>query len=115
MDVQTEHRDGVAVVVVTGDVDAGSADELRSALNGLLAAGEHRLVVDLSAVPFMDSAGLATLVQIFKRVRIVEGDVRLAALQPAVLRVFELVRLTRVFDVHDSAESAVASYAPTGA
>ncbi len=110
MELAVERRDGLAVVRIQGDVDAGSVDVLRHAIDELLTAGEHRFVVDLSDVPFMDSAGLATLVQLFKRVRIGEGDVRLAGLQPDVLRIFQLVRLTRVFDVYDTAAAAVASY-----
>ena len=110
MELAVERPDNLAVLRVQGDVDAGSVDELRRTIDELLAAGEHRFVVDLSAVPFMDSAGLATLVQLFKRVRIGEGDVRLAGLQPDVLRVFQLVRLTRVFDVYDTPDAAVASY-----
>ncbi|MDP9393622.1 MAG: STAS domain-containing protein [Actinomycetota bacterium] len=110
MDVTVEQRDHLSVLTVSGDVDAGNVDHLRRRIDGLLADGEHRFVVDLSGVPFMDSAGLATLVQLFKRVRIGEGDVRLAALQPDVLRVFQLVRLTRVFDIYDTADAAIASY-----
>ena len=72
--------------------------------------GRQRFVIDLAGVPFMDSSGLATLVQTFKRVRIGEGDVRIAALQDEVLRVFQLVRLDRVFDLYPDAEVAVASF-----
>ncbi len=110
MKLAVERQDKLALVKIEGDVDAGSVDVLRRAIDDLLAAGEHRFVVDLSDVPFMDSAGLATLVQLFKRVRIGEGDVRLAGLQPDVLRIFQLVRLTRVFDLYDTADAAVASY-----
>ncbi len=106
----TEQRGGVALLRVEGDVDAGTVDTFREGIDALLARGEHKFVVDLSGVPFMDSAGLATLVQLFKRVRIGEGDVRLAGLQPDVLRVFQLVRLTRVFDVYETADDAVASF-----
>ncbi len=105
-----ERTGRLAVLRIKGDVDAGTVDSFRRTIDELLAAGEHRFVIDLTDVPFMDSAGLATLVQLFKRVRIGEGDVRLAGLQPDVRRVFELVRLTRVFDVYDDAASAVASY-----
>jgi len=105
-----EHRD-VAVVTLSGDVDAASAGALRDAFDALVARGQHRFVIDLAGVPFMDSSGLASLVQLFKRVRIGEGDVRVCALQPAVLRIFELVRLTRVFSLFDTAGEAVASYA----
>ena len=110
VELSVERPNDLAVLRVAGDVDAGTVDALRRTIDELLASGEHRFVVDLTNVPFMDSAGLATLVQLFKRVRIGEGDVRLAGLQPDVRRIFELVRLTRVFDTYDSAEAAVASY-----
>jgi anti-anti-sigma factor len=111
MELKVERLDSAALVTVSGDVDAASAHLLRRAFDGLVADGEHRFVIDLGAVPFMDSSGLAALVQLFKRVRIGEGDVRICALQPAVLRVFELVRLTRVFELFDDAAAACASYA----
>ncbi len=110
MELSVEHPDGVALLTLQGDVDAGTVEVLRGAIDELLAKGEHRFVVDLTGVPFMDSSGLATLVQLFKRVRIGEGDVRLAGLQPEVQHIFKLVRLTRVFDVYDTADAAVASY-----
>lgn len=108
--VSTERVDDVAVVAVDGVVDAGSVDALRGELDGLLSGGDQRFVVDLTGVPFMDSSGLAVLVSTFKRVRIGEGDVRLAGLQEDVQRVFQLVRLDRVFDLFPDAQSAVASF-----
>ena len=110
MDLVVERLERVAVVTVSGDVDAASVHLLREAFDELVADGQHRFVIDLAGVAFMDSSGLAALVQLFKRVRIGEGDVRICALQPAVLRVFELVRLTRVFELFESAEEACASY-----
>ncbi len=111
MELVVEQREGAALVHLSGDVDAGSVHLLRDAFDRLVAEGQHRFVVDLAEVPFMDSAGLACLVQLFKRVRIGEGDVRISALQPAVLRIFELVRLTRVFALFDTADDAYESYA----
>ncbi|MBA2560857.1 MAG: STAS domain-containing protein [Propionibacteriales bacterium] len=111
MELVVDQREGVALVTLSGDVDAGSVQLLRDTFDRLVAAGQHRFVVDLGDVPFMDSAGLACLVQLFKRVRIGEGDVRICTLQPAVLRIFELVRLTRVFELFDTPEAAFASYA----
>ncbi len=70
MVLSVEHPDGVALLTLQGDVDAGTVEVLRRAIDELLAKGEHRFVVDLTGVPFMDSSGLATLVQLFKRVRI---------------------------------------------
>jgi len=101
----------VAVVTVSGDVDADSASELRRTLDDLLVQGEQQFVIDLSAVEFMDSSGLAALVQLFKRVRIGRGDVRLCGLQPKVRRVFELIRLDRVFTTFPDRAEALASFA----
>lgn len=110
MDVSSTTVGDVVVVTVDGAVDAGSGEAMRTELERLVAAGQQRLVVDLTAVPFMDSSGLATLVQTFKRVRIGEGDVLVAGLQEDVLRIFQLVRLDRVFDLFPDADSAVASF-----
>lgn len=110
MELVVEHLHPAVLVRLSGDVDAGSVQLLREAFDRLVAEGQHRFVIDVTAVPFMDSAGLACLVQLFKRVRIGEGDVRISGLQPAVLRIFELVRLTRVFEIFDTAEQACASF-----
>lgn len=111
MDLLLESHGTVVVVAPAGDVDASGTPELRGRLDDLLAQGEHNFVIDLSAVPFMDSSGLATLVQLFKRVRVGAGDVRLCGLQPNVQRILELIRLDRVFDVFPTSADAVASFA----
>ncbi len=59
----------VAVVAVEGDVDAASAPELKAELETLLSGGRQDFAIDMAEVRFMDSAGIATLVQLFKRVR----------------------------------------------
>ena len=118
MEVQEEQIDAggspVTVVTVEGFVDASTVGDLRDTLERLVREGRQRFVIGLAGVPFMDSSGLATLVQTFKRVRIGEGDVRVAGLQDEVLRVFQLVRLDRVFDLYPDAPAAVASFAEPG-
>lgn len=109
MDISVERENGVTVVGVNGDVEAGSASQLRDRLDTLLGDGAQRFVIDLGGVRFMDSAGIATLVQLFKRVRIGHGDVRLCALQPSVEKIFTLVRLHRVFDTYPDRATAVGS------
>lgn len=110
MKIKVERNGTVAVVVVAGEVDAASAPGLREQFDDLLAEGQQNFVIDLAGVGFMDSSGLASLVQLFKRVRIGHGDVRLCGLQPEVSRVFELTRLDRVFDVFPDRAGAVASF-----
>lgn len=110
MEIRVEQDGTVAVVMVHGDIDAASAAQLRQRFDELLDSGAQHFVIDLSNVAFMDSSGLATLVQLFKRVRIGQGDVRLCGLQPEVRHLFELTRLDRVFEIFPSCQEAIASY-----
>lgn len=110
MDVTVDHGETAVVVTPKGDVDASSAPQLRATLDDLLVQGVHNFVIDLSSVEFLDSSGIATLVQLFKRVRIGEGDVRVCGLQAKVQRVFALIRLDRVFDTFEGRAEALASF-----
>lgn len=111
METTVELEAGVTIVAVSGNLEAASATELGLRLDGLLAAGHQRFVIDLAGLRFMDSSGIAVLVRLFKRVRIGHGDVRLAGAQPPVEKIFRLVRLDRVFDLYADSELAVTSFA----
>jgi anti-sigma B factor antagonist len=112
VELTTEREDGVAVVVVNGSLDADNAPTFSDACGGLLANGEHNLVIDMSGVSVLDGTGLAALVELYKRVRIGPGDVRLCGLRTWVTVMFAMTRLNKVFDSFATREAAVASFAP---
>lgn len=106
----TETRDGVVVVAPRGDLDLATTGEFKAHVDALLADGAHDFVVDMTGIRFMDSSGLGALVHLFKRVRMGEGDVRVAAVPPLVMQVFELTRLDRVFDIFPDVDAAVSAF-----
>ncbi|RLD00602.1 MAG: anti-anti-sigma factor [Chloroflexi bacterium] len=108
--IDASKEKSVVVVIVEGDLDASNAPDLRAKFEELIGQGENQYVIDLSGVPFMDSSGIAALVNLFKRVRIGAGDVKLCGLQEEVKKVFELTRLNRVFDIFDTCAEAAASF-----
>jgi anti-anti-sigma factor len=69
--------------------------------------GRNRLVIDLSAVPNIDSTGLSVLVQSLKQVRDSNGKMMLVINTPKLGEVLETTRLIRIFDVADNLETAV--------
>lgn len=76
-------------------------------MNEYLSKGISRIIVDLSAVEFVDSAGLAALVIGMKRARIEDGDVRLVSPQhPDAQRVFELTKFDDVFTMAEDLDLA---------
>lgn len=105
------HENGVTIVEITGRFDAVSAPEIKSDLHSLIESGSIRLVVNLEKMDFIDSAGLGVLVSCLRRTAAEGGDLRLAEVPPFCRSIFELTRLTRVFEVTESVEQAVSAVA----
>ena len=96
----TERKPGVKVVTPSGEVDMSTSPDLRKILVPLFSSGASHIVVDLSAVSYMDSSGIATLVEGLQLSRR-KGNVRysLAGAVPSVEAVFELACLKSVFEM----------------
>jgi anti-sigma B factor antagonist len=92
-------------------VDGLTADALQTTLREQLDAGSSRVVADLSGVDYTSSAGLRTLLATMKLARQNGGDLRLAAVQPAVLRVLDLSGFTTILKLYPDAAAAIASFA----
>ena len=102
-------RDGPwSITTIAGDLDVVGGPDLRQHVMKEVREGNHLLVLDLTAVDFIDSFGLGVLVGALKRVRLLDGDLRLVVPEPRIRRVFEVCDLDRVFTLHTTAEGAVA-------
>lgn len=97
--------DGVCVVL-GGDIDLSRSPELRAGLLELVKSRPARLIIDLAAVPYMDSSGVATLVEALQQQRRHQGRLLLSGLQPKVRSIFEIARLNMVFTIVDTAATA---------
>ena len=97
--------DGV-MASVHGEIDFSRSPELRTELMTLLNAKPKKLVLDLAAVPYMDSSGVATLVEALTVQRKNGGKLVLCNLQPKVRGIFEIARLNMVFQIVENLEAA---------
>jgi len=88
-----------------GDIDAYSVGKFREALAGLAETG--RIIIDLSEVPFMDSAGLGALIGGIRRARDNEGTVVVACDRPSLTRLLHTTGFDRIVPVAESLELAV--------
>ena len=100
----------VLVVDVSGDLDARCAGDLKLTLNEKIEAGKVWVLVNLSEVPYMDSAGLGVLVSGLKNTNRQNGDLRLWGLQPDVRNIFELTRLNKVFQIFEDEKAGLESF-----
>ena len=99
---------GVPVVAAPEHIDITNVDGLRAALLESAARGHGTLAVDMSRTQFCDSSGLHTLVSARKRALADGGDVLLVINDAAVLRIFAITGLDRVFPSSASLDGALA-------
>jgi len=102
-----EHRPDTSCVqlALQGDVNIHTSPELREKLKPLLNARYKEIHIDLSGVNFMDSAGIATLVEGLQWSRNTGGRFMLSGLTENVRDVFSLSKLDTVFEIIDASES----------
>lgn len=105
--VGIRHHGASAVVTTAGELDHHTAELLRESLEGCVADGYARLVVDCSQLEFMDSTGLNVLLGARLKAEAAGGGVHLAEMQPMVARVFEITGADAVFTVHDTLDTAL--------
>lgn len=98
------------MAAVDGRLDLLTASDVKKQLQGAVAKGLHRLVVDLHGVPFIDSSGLGALIGALKSTRVAGGDLRIARAGDQVRYVLEISMLDRVLLCHATVEEALARY-----
>ena len=112
MDLKLDSQmvNGVNVFVLDGRVVFGEeAARLRDAVKGAL-ADHKKIVLDMQKVSYVDSGGLGTLVSLFSSAKAAGADLKLARLGTRVIGLLQVTKLFTVFDVHESVESALASF-----
>jgi anti-sigma B factor antagonist len=101
VELKASVRDGFVVVVLRGDLDVTGAADAEAAIAALVAPG-RTLIIDISALDFMDCISLRALLRVEALARRGGGDVVLAAPQPHVLRLLALTGRDEVFCVQAS-------------
>ena len=101
MNYEIREEGGVAIVALSGDVDLDSSPKVRSAL--LDCVGMKRgVLVDMSAVSYIDSSGVASLVEAYQTARKGKTPFALVEVSESAMRVLELARLDKVFSIHST-------------
>lgn len=99
--------EGIGTVVVSGEVDAQSAQELREQMLSLLGRGICKILVNLDQIRFIDSTGLGILVGGLKRAREKGGDLVIVSNNGAVNRLLELTGLNQILQVLPTEDNAL--------
>ncbi|QPC81019.1 STAS domain-containing protein [Phototrophicus methaneseepsis] len=110
VEINVSNQAQVTLVEVSGRVDSMTANQMGSALGSQISDGRVHLVLDLSAVDYMSSAGLREIVTALKSVKRASGDLRIAQPSDRVREVLEMSGLSTIFRIYATQADAVKSY-----
>ena len=110
MQVNIEDKSGVSVVAILGDIDINTSPEIKKSFDRLLGEKKPQVLIDLKGVDYVDSSGLATLVEVLKKLRAYGGALKLANLSDKVKGLFEITKLNKLFDIACDEASALDSF-----
>jgi anti-sigma B factor antagonist len=110
MDINFIEKQYADIVQVSGSVDALTASILSDYLSLKISQNHTNLVLDLSEVEFMSSAGLRSVLAALKESRNKGGDLRIAGVQPGVEKVLKMSGFTSILKIFPDSENALASF-----
>ena len=110
MQIKVEEKNGIKICSAEGDIDINTSPQVKKAFDKLVQTKSGRVVINLEKVAYIDSSGLATLVEVLKNFKGVGARLRLCNLSSKVKSLFEITKLEKLFDIKDSEEEAVQAF-----
>ena len=111
MHIEVRQADDVMILDLKGRLTAGLGDQiLRDAVDELLAEGRRRILLNLSEVSFLDSAGVGELVAGLKTARRFQAELKLLNVGESVYSTLDMARLLPTFEIYNDESEAVRSY-----
>ena len=111
MSVKVENKNGLTVCCIEGEVDINSSPAIKKSFDKLIASKTPKIIVNLSKVTYVDSSGLATLVEVLKNMRSYGGKLRLTNMSSKVKSLFEITKLEKLFEIIADEAEAISTFA----
>ncbi|HWC27142.1 MAG TPA: STAS domain-containing protein [Solirubrobacteraceae bacterium] len=99
---------GAHIIRVSGEIHVTTAPEFAQHLSAAIDSGKRDIVLDMTAVEFIDSTGLSVLLNGLRLVTQMHGRLALVCTNPTVLRLFQITNLDETFDIFDDRAKAIA-------
>ncbi len=111
MQIKEKIVDDIAILTLNGDlIGDPETTKLREKVKSLITDEIKKIVIDLSGVSYINSAGLGSLISVLTTVRNAGGDLKLARIGKRIKSIFVITQLVKVFDSYETQERAIASF-----
>lgn len=102
--------DGIALITLHGEIGTETINQFKDRIDQIVNEGQNKIIIDCADLNYLNSMGLGILAATLKKVKMAKGDLKLVNLSPAVKDLFELTRLTKVFQIYEDLDSAIKSF-----
>lgn len=106
-----EDIQNTAVIRISGYLDAHTAPKLEDAFNEQILRSQYRIVIDFENLKYISSAGLGVFMAFIETMRSNSGDIKLAAMQPNVFNIFDLLGFPYLYEIFPDTQSAIQKFA----
>jgi anti-sigma B factor antagonist len=110
MQVNISEREGVKICKAQGEIDINTAPQFKKQFDGIIKIKEAKVIINMESVDYIDSSGLATLVELLKNFRKSGAKLKLVSLTPKVKSLFEITKLEKLFDIAEQEEEAIKAF-----
>ncbi len=110
MAVRTENKNGLTVCYIEGEIDINTAPDIKKSFKELLAKKAPKVVINFTKVTYVDSSGLATLVEILKNMKTYGGRLALTNMSSKIKSLFEITKLEKLFEIMADEAEAVSAF-----
>ena len=107
MEVKLTEKNGVLIAEVEGEINITTSPELKKKFDKI---EDSRIIFNLSQVRYIDSSGLATLVEILKKAKGRGGSIHLTHLSEKVRGLFEITKLDKLFGIYQDEQTALEQF-----
>lgn len=110
MQTQVEKANGVAVLSLEGEINVTNSMKLRETLIKVVNEGLNKVLVDFEKVTFIDSSGLAVLIEMVKLLKEKSGKLALSNVNKQIRGIFEITKVHKLIDIYDNREAALKAF-----
>jgi anti-sigma B factor antagonist len=106
---ETTERD-VLICQIEEEINSDTSPQLRKAFADYIQKNTKKIIVDFSGVSYIDSSGIATFIELFQRLKKINGKFRICCMGPTVKNVFDVTKVIKIFEVFQTRETALKDF-----
>ncbi len=110
MRVEQKEKNDVLVCYIKGEIDIDTVPQLKKAFKDMVNKKFRKVLLNFDDVEYVDSLGIATLIELSKSLRDIEGVVFLSDLSPKIRTIFGITKVERIFRIFETEEEALRNF-----